>query len=88
MRDATPLADGPARVTAVAPTGLTLRFARPGRSLVRARYTPFWRDRDLCVRKAPGDWTEVTSARAGTVRLSATDPLGVVRSPGSMCSPR
>ena len=45
-----------------------LDFERPGAALVRVRWTPYWRAAGACVEPA-GDWTRVTAARPGRVRL-------------------
>ena len=65
-----PLASGAARLTSLGPDSATLRADRPGRTLVRIRWSPYWRLADLpgCVAPA-GRFLAVTVARAGTARL-------------------
>lgn len=45
-----------------------LEFGSPGAALVRVRWTPYWRAGGACVEPA-GEWTRVTAARPGPVRL-------------------
>jgi len=73
LRDAPPPAAGPARVTATGPDRIELVAARPGRVVVRRRYTRYWRlaDGPGCVREAAGGWTRIDVAAAGPVRLEA-----------------
>jgi hypothetical protein len=73
VRDATPLADPPARVLGRAGgvDSLTLTTPRPGAVRLRVRWSPYWTVTrgDACV--APdGDWTRLAVRRAGTVRIT------------------
>jgi hypothetical protein len=45
-----------------------LQVQRPGRALVRVRWTPYWVASGACVERA-GHWTRVTAQRAGALRL-------------------
>ena len=67
----TPLASGPATVTAISADTLTLTARAAGTSLVRVRYSPYWAltGGAGCVAPA-GAFTRVTLARAGEVRLA------------------
>jgi hypothetical protein len=87
VRDPAPLADPPARVTALEIDALTLAFARPGSALVRVRWTPYWavRHGDACVAR-DGDWTRVTARRAGTLRLVARFDLARIAATSARCS--
>jgi hypothetical protein len=69
----TPLASPPATITSLGHDSLALRFAAPGRSLVRVRYTRYWTvlAGRACLARAPGDWTSVNAPSAGLVRLAA-----------------
>ncbi len=86
VRDATPLASGPARVTAIGPDSLTLRARAPGRVLVRVRFTPYWRltASSGCVAPA-GDFTALRLRRAGTVRLVIGFSLGRIGARSPRC---
>ncbi len=71
----TGLADGPARVSLLQPDQMALSFSRPGTSVVKMRWTPFWSlparsRRTACMEEAPGGWTEVSSTERGTVHAS------------------
>jgi hypothetical protein len=48
---------------------LLLNVKRPGRALVRVRWTPYWFARGACVEPA-GDWTRVIATKPGFVKLS------------------
>jgi hypothetical protein len=58
VRDATPPASGGARVTAALPNGFDVDATGP--TVVRQRYTRWWRSGGACVSRAPGGWTRVT----------------------------
>jgi hypothetical protein len=71
------LADGAGAVTRIAPQSFTLRVPRPGFTLVRIRFTPYWRVTSGrgCVQRATDGWTLVYAPTAGTVRIDASfDP--------------
>jgi hypothetical protein len=53
--------------------GLLIEAHRSGRLLVRIRHSRYWDVEvgDACVRRAPGGWTGVEVARAGTVAVTA-----------------
>jgi hypothetical protein len=82
---ATPLASGPATLTRLEGQGFTLRFARPGTSEVRIRFTPYWAARGGCVSRAPGGFTLVSSARSGVVRVVASFSLERIFEHGMRC---
>lgn len=70
---ATPLASPPATLTQLGHDSFALRFASPGTTLVRLRYTPYWTltAGRGCVRQGAEGWTAVSAARAGVVRVAA-----------------
>jgi hypothetical protein len=74
----TPLASAPAALTALDHDSFTLRFATPGTSVVRLRYTRYWTviRGGACVASAPGGWTAVRAERPGVVRVAARFSLG------------
>jgi hypothetical protein len=75
VRDALPPASGGARVTAARPGGFDVVAARP--TVVRQRWTRYWRAAGACVTQAPGGWTRVAPQRPGaTVRVRARFGLG------------
>jgi hypothetical protein len=84
---ATPLASGPARVTALGHDSFKLGVAAPGRVLVRVRYTRYWTltRGSGCVSEAPGGWTEVQAREAGTVEVAARFSLGGAFGAGPSC---
>jgi len=85
--DATPLAAG-AQVTALRADSVTLRAARPGRVVLRVRFTPYWRlvRGSGCVAPSPGGWTEVRLRTPGTVRLATRFGLGRIRAHSPRCT--
>jgi hypothetical protein len=62
-----------------------LRVRRPGKALVRVRFTPYWRAHGGCVQRS-GDWTTVTAPKAGTLRVSTTFAVGRIFHRGRRCS--
>lgn len=87
VRDATAIVSGKARLRALGPDSLTIAARRPGRLLVRVRYTPYWAlaGEPGCVAPA-GDFTRLTLRRAGTVRLVIRFALDRVLSRSPRCS--
>ena len=87
VRDPTPLADPPARVTALGIDTLTLTVPRPASVLLRVRWTPYWAvaDGDACV-VADGDWTRLRVRRAGRVRLATRFSLARIGARGPRCT--
>ncbi|MGH2903293.1 MAG: hypothetical protein ACRDK7_06890 [Solirubrobacteraceae bacterium] len=71
VRDATPLAQRPAKLTSVGADSFTLSAPRPGSYSVKVRFTPYWaiEQGHGCVGGAPGGWTEVDARHAGTIRI-------------------
>ena len=67
VRDATPLLEGPGRVTALGSEAFALYAEAPGRLLARVHYTRY--DTVVagsgCVASAPGGWTYVHGSRRG-----------------------
>jgi N,N-dimethylformamidase beta subunit-like, C-terminal len=74
---ATPLVQGPGRLTALGHDSFAL-LAAPGRLLVRVHYTRYWTltEGAGCVGPAAGGWTAVDVARAGGVGVAARFSLG------------
>jgi hypothetical protein len=71
------LADGAGRVTRIAPQSFALHARRPGFTLVRVRFTPYWRVASGrgCVLRGHGGWTLVYALRAGALTIDAAfDP--------------
>jgi len=69
VRDAQPPASDGARVTAADPEGFEVET--DGSTVVRQRYTRWWRSDGACLTRAPGGWTRVTPVRGGPVRVRA-----------------
>jgi hypothetical protein len=63
----------------------TLDVRRPGSALVRVRWTPYWRADGGCVER-DGDWTRVTAADSGPVRVTTTFSPERVVLRGRRCS--
>jgi hypothetical protein len=70
---ATPLLQGPGRLTALGHDTFALDAAAPGRFLMRVHYTRYWiaTSGSACVTSAPGGWTAVNVHRAGAVHVAA-----------------
>jgi hypothetical protein len=82
VRDTEPPASDGARVTAAGPTSFdVVTTARP--TVVRQRFTPYWRSDGACVTRTPDGWTRVAPVRAGAVRVRARFRL---RRDGRACS--
>ena len=83
-----PLARPPARVTQMRLDGLTLTAPRPLTTVVRVRFTPYWRltGGPGCVSEAPGGWTRVRLDRAGSARLETRFSISRIRAHGPRCS--
>lgn len=73
VRHATPLAQRPARVTELEPSGFSIRAPRPGSYLVHVRHSPYFSLAGGvgCVEASPGGLTTVHMTRAGTARVDA-----------------
>jgi hypothetical protein len=88
VRDPTPLADPPGRVTALGTDTLALTVARAGGTgvLLRVRWTPYWAvaTGDACVEPA-GDWTRLRVRRAGRVRLVVRFSLARIGARSARC---
>jgi hypothetical protein len=69
VRDATPPASGGARVTAALPNGFDVDTSHP--TVVRQRYTRWWRSSTACMSEAPGGWTRITPVGSDHVRVRA-----------------
>jgi hypothetical protein len=76
--DPSPLASAPGVLTGLGHDSFALRFAAPGRSLVRVRYTRYWTVTSgvACVASAPGGWTAVSVSGPGVVHVAARFSLG------------
>lgn len=86
VEQATTLAQG-ARVTAIDSDTVQLDVPRPGRVLLRVRFTPYWLadQPGACVAPA-GDWTAITVPRAGHVRLSARFAVARIQATSPRCA--
>ena len=71
------MVSGPGRLVSLSGSRVDLVAGRPGRMLVRVRYTPRWSVEEGrgSVRRAPGGWTFVHAVAAGPLRLSLAAPL-------------
>jgi hypothetical protein len=73
VRDPTTLLEGPGRLTSLGSDSFALLATRPGRFLVRVRWTRFWTltAGSGNVAEAPGGWTYVFADRPGALRVAA-----------------
>jgi hypothetical protein len=85
--DATSIAQGVARITAIGPNWLALEAARAGRVLVRVRFTPYWQITrgSGCVAPA-GGLTQLLLSRPGPVRLAIGFSPGRVDAHSRRCT--
>jgi hypothetical protein len=82
------LAQAPAAISSLGIDSFTLRVPRAGSYLVRVRFTPYWalaRGRG-CVLQAPGGFTEVRTASAGSAEVVFRFSLARVLGHGPRCS--
>jgi hypothetical protein len=77
VKDASPPASDGARVVAAGPEGFDVVADK--RTVVRQRYTPYWRATGGCVRRAPGGWTEVDPHGPARVEVRAAFALPLMR---------
>jgi hypothetical protein len=85
VADPEPLASPPATMTALGPESFTLRFAGRGTSVVRVRYSPYWRPTAGCLARSPGGFTAVTAPGPALVRVTIAFSLGRMVAPGRRC---
>ena len=73
MDDPAPIATGAGSITAVGGDGSTLTATRPGPTLVRLRWSPYWQidSGHACLSPARDGWTNVTIATPGSVQVTA-----------------
>ncbi len=83
--DPQPLAGAPARLTALGAQSFTLRFRRPGTAVARVHFSPYWQASYGCVARAPDGFTEVSSPRAGSVRVAIAFSLERLVGRGRRC---
>jgi hypothetical protein len=85
---AQPLAQQPARVTAVGVDWLTMRVPRAGNYTVRVRFTPYWAlaHGSGCVAPAAGEWTEIRARAPGSYHLVIRFAIGRIFERGSRCT--
>jgi hypothetical protein len=87
VRDATAIAQGAARLQAIGPDWLKLYGRRPGTTLLRVHFTPYWAlvRGSGCVAPA-GDFTRVTLRRAGQAELAVRFAIDRIRASSARCS--
>ena len=79
------LADGVGRLTRITPQSFTLRSRRPGFTLVRIRYTPYWRVARgrACITPGANGWTLVYALSTGALTIDAElRPSGIIERGG------
>jgi hypothetical protein len=87
VRDATPIAQGPARLTALGPDWMALSARRPGSVLLHVRFSPYWAlvRGSGCVERAGAD-TRVVLRRAGAARVQIRFTLGRIGAGSARCT--
>jgi hypothetical protein len=87
VRDPTPLASGPARITRLGRESVTLAASAPGTVRLRMHWTPYWDVAAGAACVAPdGDFTRVEVRRAGEVRLTTRFALGRIAASSPRCN--
>jgi len=88
VRDPRPLLSAPGLLRSVSTDRATFLLPRPGRYLLRVRFTPYWKLEAGrgCVERAPGDWTRVLARAPGRFRLGIGFSLGRVLADGPRCT--
>ena len=81
----TGLASPPGAVTRFGAQSFAVDFSRPGTSLVRVRFSPYWRARSGCVSRGPGGFTQVSSPRAGNVPVTISFAVARILDHGVRC---
>jgi hypothetical protein len=83
----TPIVAGAARLRALRPDSVTMVAERPGRALVRVRWSPYWELSGApgCVAPA-GEFTSISLRRSGPVRLVIGFSLGRIGSRAPRCT--
>ncbi len=78
VREATPIATGPGRLSSLGHDSFTLQASAAGAFVVRVRYTPYWTlaRGDGCVGRAAGGWTRVLARGPGELLVRARFSLG------------
>jgi hypothetical protein len=73
VRGSPGLLSGPGRLVHLSDDGLVLDAHRPGRQLIRVRYSRYWRvtSGEACVAPAGAGWTAVYVARPGRITITA-----------------
>jgi hypothetical protein len=84
--DPTPLASPPGTVTRLGGQSFDVYFSRPGQSLVRVRFTPYWRAAGACVSRGAGGFTDVSAGRRGVVHVTIAFAVGRIFERGARCS--
>jgi hypothetical protein len=87
VREATPIARGAATLRAIGSDWLELQATRPGTTLIRVHFTPYWAlgEGAGCVAPA-GDFTSLTVRRPEHVRLVTRFSLGRIGARSPRCS--
>jgi hypothetical protein len=82
------MASGPGELTALPRDGFELRADRPGRFIVRVRYTRYWAVTRgaACVSRAADGWTAVAAHRRGMLGVTARFSLGRALGGGPSCA--
>jgi hypothetical protein len=89
VRNPAPVVSGPARLQALGSSSFALQATRPGRVLVRVRYTPYWNvvAGAACITQTRDGLVSLSVKAAGPVRVETKfSPAALVRSP-SRCTP-
>jgi len=84
---AAPLAQRPSVLTRLDSDAFALRAPGPGTFAVRVRFSAYWAlaRGHGCVRRAPGDWTQVQTRSAGEVRVAIDFSPARVFAHGARC---
>ena len=87
VQDPTPIAQGATTLTGLGPNWIELNVQRPGTTLIRVRYSPYWAvtQGSACVSPA-GGFTRLEARRPGPLRLDIRFSLARIGSTSPRCS--
>ena len=87
VADPTPMAWGAATLRAIGPDWIALEAARPGRTLLRVRFSPYWSliPGSGCVAPA-GDFTSITLRRPGPAKLVISFSVARIGAHSARCT--
>jgi hypothetical protein len=84
--DPAAMAGPPATMTTLGRQSFVVDFSRPGTSLVRVRFSPYWKAAGGCVGRGSGGFTQISSRRAGRVAVTIAFAVDRIFDHGVRCA--